>query len=129
MRLLLDTHVLLWWLADDARLSKPARRLIADVDNVVFVSAASIWEIAIKAALGRLKIDPTLLQPAIEESGFLSLPVSADHAVSVFNLPPLHSDPFDRMLIAQARAEQLKLVSCDARLSEYGVDMVERSQI
>ncbi len=119
MTLLLDTHVLLWWLADPARLSAPARRAIADGANIVFVSAASVWEMEIKAGLGKLKV-PDDLPAQMQQERLVELPVRMSHAQAVASLPPLHRDPFDRMLIAQARAETLTLVTADSLVLAYG---------
>ena len=121
-KLLLDTHVFLWWLADDARLTAPARRAIAEAD-VVFVSAASAWEIAIKVALGRLRI-PAPVSEGVARAGFERLPVDFAHAELAGALPPHHRDPFDRMLIAQAVVEDLVLVSADQRMAEYDVKLL-----
>ena len=118
MRVLLDTHLLLWALSAPARLPVAARRLIQDAD--VYVSAASIWEISIKAALGKLTADPQEVLAALEPAGFLSLPVAGVHAARVSNLPPVHRDPFDRLLVAQALVEPMRLISTDAALRGYG---------
>lgn len=118
MRLLLDTHVFLWAVAGSTRLKAPARRLI-DAADEVYVSAASIWEIAIKAGLGKIDADPQELAAAIVASGFLELPVSATHAAGVAQLEVHHNDPFDRLLIAQALAEPLKLLTADDMLTKY----------
>ncbi len=123
-RLLLDTHVLLWWLADDPRLGSRARRLVADERNAVFVSATSAWEISIKAALGRLEVPPDLDEIVLDE-GFDVLPVSFFHGLRAGALPPVHRDPFDRMLIAQAQAEGLELMTTDGLMREYGVKIVD----
>ena len=120
MRLLLDTHVLLWWLVDDRRLGTQARALISNADNSVYVSAASAWEISIKRALGKLKA-PSSLDGSVEEAGFEKLPIGFQHAERAGSLPPLHSDPFDRMLIAQALLEDLLLVTADKSFARYGV--------
>ncbi|MCG3188627.1 MAG: hypothetical protein LKCHEGNO_00736 [Burkholderiaceae bacterium] len=118
MRLLLDTHVFLWALAGSRLLKASARRLIEGADEV-YVSAASIWEVAIKARLGKINADPAVLAAAIEPSGFLELPVKSRHAAGVARLEPHHGDPFDRLLIAQALAEPLKLVTADEKLALY----------
>lgn len=123
MRLLLDTHVLLWWLADDRKLGKQARTLIAAADNSVYVSAASAWEISIKRALGKLKA-PASLDSTIEEAGFEKLAIEFLHGERAGALPPLHNDPFDRMLMAQALMEELVLVTADKFFSAYGVQVV-----
>jgi PIN domain nuclease of toxin-antitoxin system len=121
MRLLLDTHVLLWWLADDRKLAKDARVIIANPDNDVLVSSASLWEIAIKVALGRLEIELDDLEEAISRNGFRSLPIGFRHALIAGRLPNLHRDPFDRMLIAQASVEELRVVSHDRVFERYGL--------
>jgi len=118
VRLLLDTHVVLWWSDDSVRLGPATRDAIATAD-VVFVSAASAWETSIKQALGRLRLDDPFAY-SVERSGFSQLPVTFDHAAAVGELPPYHSDPFDRMLIAQARVEQLTIVTHDRSFQAYG---------
>jgi PIN domain nuclease of toxin-antitoxin system len=117
MRLLLDTHVLLWWLAEDERLKKPVRKMIADAERV-YVSAASVWEIAVKTAAGKLRA-PEDLEAQLEASRFLELPVTIAHARAAAILPALHKDPFDRMLVAQASIEAVRLLTGDAMLSRY----------
>lgn len=121
MRLLLDTHALLWWASDDARLKSPERDAIGDEQSVVWVSAASIWEISIKRRLGRIELDPTDLEQELRASNFLELPIDWRHAEGAGSLPRHHDDPFDRMLIAQAQAEQLVLVSYDPAFHDYDV--------
>jgi PIN domain nuclease of toxin-antitoxin system len=118
MRLLLDTHVFLWAVADSPSLTSEARRTIADADEV-YVSAASIWEVAIKAGLGKIQVDIGQLAGAIGASGFVELPVTVAHAACVSELPHHHRDPFDRMLIAQAMTEPLVLLTADAMLPQY----------
>lgn len=113
MRLLLDTHVLLWWLDDDPKLAKTARAIIANPDNDVLVSSASLWEIAIKEALGRLDVELDDLEQAIARNGFRPLLISFNHALTAGQLPMAHRDPFDRMLVAQASVEELRLMSHD----------------
>lgn len=105
MRLLLDTHAFLWWLNDDSNLNEAARVSISSPSSTVWVSTASLWEISIKRALGKLQIDVDRLIPGILASGFIELPISAEHAVAAGSLPNHHKDPFDRMLIAQAQIE------------------------
>ncbi len=117
-RILLDTHLLLWAFAAPERLPIRARKRI-DVSEV-FVSAASIWEVSIKASLGKIHADANLLLAEIEPAGFTLLPISGDHAVAVGLLPSIHRDPFDRMLVAQARTEPLILLTNDAALARYG---------
>ena len=121
MRLLLDTHLLLWAAASSQRLPDEAREMLEDAENEVYYSAASIWEIAIKTSLGRkdFRINVATLQSALLEMGLIELPVTAQHAVGVTRLPALHRDPFDRMLIAQSIAEPLTLLTNDALLSKY----------
>jgi len=125
MKVLLDTHILLWWLADDPALPAAARRAIADVDATVVVSAATAWEIAIKKAAGRLDAPDDLLD-ALDANSFDTLAITAAHALDAGALPAHHSDPFDRMLIAQARAEEMTLVSVDPRFVDYDVDLLPR---
>ena len=122
MRLLLDTHVLLWWLADDRKLAKSARDIIANPDNDVLVSAASVWEVSIKEALGRLEIELDELEDAIVRNGFRPLPIGWRHAITAGRLPAVHRDPFDRMLIAQASVEELRVVSHDRVFERYNLD-------
>ncbi len=119
MRLLLDTHIFLWAAAGSASLKSGARRMIREAD-AVFVSAASLWEIAIKTHLGKLEADPEALVAAIDESGFRELPVRAVHAAGVAKLPSIHKDPFDRLLIAQSIAEPLRFLTADTVLKAYG---------
>ena len=126
-RLLLDTHALLWWLSDDARLGARARSLIADPHNEIYVSAASAWEISIKKSLGKLDA-PDDLDAIVEEEGFGKLPISFFHGERAGALPPLHRDPFDRMLVAQAQAEGLDIVTGDDMLENYGVRTIDALQ-
>ena len=121
--LLLDTHVLLWWLDDPASLEAPARRLIADPRKRVFVSAAVAWEITIKRQLGKLEA-PDDLETALAEERFQHLPITLRHALAVAELPAIHGDPFDRIQIAQARLEGLTIVTRDATIPRYGVPCV-----
>ncbi len=123
MKILLDTHVLLWAAAavTPGDLSPAAEALISDVDNVIFFSAASIWEVAIKAGLGRadFRADANVLRRGLLDNGYVELPISAAHAAAVAQLPPIHRDPFDRMLIAQATVEGILLVTADAAVASY----------
>ena len=123
MRLLLDTHVYLWWLQDHPKLSKTARTKIVGATEV-FVSSASIWEASIKAGLGKLDVDVNVLVDEIVNSGFRELPVTAIHAARVAGLPDLHRDPFDRLLIAQALCEPLSFLTIDEMLAGYS-DLVD----
>jgi PIN domain nuclease of toxin-antitoxin system len=122
MRLLLDTHVVLWWSERSRRLSSATRRLIAETDEV-FVSAASEWEVSIKVALGKLKV-PGPLMEVVSSSGFGALPITFAHADAVRRLPQVHTDPFDRMLVAQAVVEGLHIVSGDRVLAGYAVELL-----
>ncbi len=118
MRILLDTHVYLWWLQDHPNLSAAARtKIVAATD--VYVSSASIWEAAIKVGIGKLEVDIDQLVAEIDNSGFRELPVSARHAAMVTRLPDIHRDPFDRILVAQALCEPLRLLTADSILSGY----------
>jgi len=119
VRLLLDTHALLWWLDDDARLEKSAVDAIAGAE-LVAVSAASAWEIGLKQAIGTLR-GPDDLSAELATNGFTELPVTVAHALAAGALPPHHSDPFDRMLVAQSQLEGLTLVTRDDRLGAYGI--------
>jgi PIN domain nuclease of toxin-antitoxin system len=124
MRLLLDTHALLWWLAGDARLSARARAAITDEVNIVFVSAASAWEVATKVRLGKLPGAEFLAQEFQEHlarQNFRALVISVEHAQRAGSLPGPHKDPFDRMLIAQSQAENFTLVSNEIVFDRYGV--------
>ena len=123
-RLLLDTHTLLWWLADDLQLGRRARVLIEDQRNAVFVSAASAWEISIKKAFGKLEA-PDGLDELVEDEGFEQLPISFFHGERAGALPSLHRDPFDRMLVAQAQAEGLDLITADPMIAKYGVKTID----
>lgn len=122
MRLLVDTHLLLWAAAKSRRLPKEARRLLEDPANEVLFSAASIWEIAIKAALRKsdFRVDLALLRPALSAMDFAELPVTGAHAERLASLPQLHKDPFDRMLVAQSLSEPLVLLTNDSALAAYG---------
>ncbi|MXX68187.1 MAG: type II toxin-antitoxin system VapC family toxin [Gemmatimonadales bacterium] len=120
MRLLLDTHVFLWWVSDWDRIAEPTREAISDPGNEVFVSAVSGWEIGTKKAKGRLTA-PDNLADVVEKKRFAHLPLTFKHAERAATLPPHHRDPFDRMLIAQAQAERLVLVTRDARIPLYDV--------
>ena len=121
MRLLLDTHAYLWWLADDPRLSDAARSVLSDPEALVYVSAASIWEAATKSALGRMDAGESDLVAEITENGFLELPIRALHAQEAGALPPHHHDPFDRVLIAQALSIGLRCVTRDPMFERYDV--------
>jgi len=126
MRLLLDTHILLWSLADPRRLPESAREAIETGDNEILFSAASIWEIAIKAQLLRAEfgVDTATIISAARETRFTELAISAEHAAAVSALPPHHKDPFDRLLMAQAFTEPARLVTADKALAAYSNDLV-----
>jgi PIN domain nuclease of toxin-antitoxin system len=124
MNLLLDTHVLLWWLDASPSLSQTASETISDVSNLVFVSAAVVWEIRIKQALGKLKI-PSDFRQVLERQPFEKLPITTEHAHAVGDLPSHHRDPFDRMLIAQAKVEGLTIVTHDKIFRQYRVPIIE----
>lgn len=124
MRLLLDTHIFYWTFYERDRLSEKARDLIEGAE-AIFISSASIWEIAIKVRLGKIKADPLELIEHIEESGFQELPVWSRHAIIAAELPMHHADPFDRLLIAQAINEPLHLVTTDTKLQAYSELVVQ----
>ena len=119
MNLLLDTHVFLWWVDNNPQLNAQARAAIADPNNLVFVSAATAWEISIKASLGKLSA-PDDYEAELEVHGLRALPILNAHALAVKHLPLHHQDPFDRLLIAQASLERLTLVTHDTRMKLYG---------
>jgi PIN domain nuclease of toxin-antitoxin system len=127
LRALLDTHGLLWWLSDDPSLPRAARKFIAETKNTLIVSAASAWEIAIKVRLGKLPTATDLaadFSGLIQREGFELLAISAEHAIRAGLLPGPHKDPFDRMLIAQAQAQNMPIVSNEATFESYGVRRV-----
>ena len=123
MRLILDTHVLLWWLNNNKPLSEEASQLIRDSNNLVFVSAATAWEISIKKALGKLEA-PDNLEDALLANRFQSLPITVPHALLAGQLPPHHDDPFDRLLVAQSKIEGLTLVTRDQKQLLYDVQTI-----
>lgn len=122
MSLLLDTHVVIWWRSEPLRLCAPARSAIEEAD-AVFVSAASIWEIEVKRAMGKVRL-PERFSVGIAKSGFARLPITFEHAERAGSLPRHHGDPFDRMLVAQAQEEGLVLVTADEQLSLYDVKVL-----
>jgi PIN domain nuclease of toxin-antitoxin system len=124
VNLLLDTHVLLWWLDDPAVLSGTARAAIADGGNPVFVSAAAVWEITIKKARGKLEA-PDDLEEILAEERFQGLPITIPHALEIAQLPHIHEDPFDRIQVAQARLENLTLVTRDKLIKKYDISILE----
>ena len=125
MRLLLDTRAFLWWPADDRRLSAACRAAVAEPANEIFVSAASVWEIAIKASIGKLELPQrAALVGIVTDAGFTALSVTAAHAAGVLGLPFHHADPFDRLLIAQATVESLTIATADPEFAAYGVSVL-----
>jgi PIN domain nuclease of toxin-antitoxin system len=119
--LLLDTHVVLWWLTDDETLAEDIKERL-DHDLNVYISPATIWEVAIKQSIGKLQ--PEDLPERIRNSGFRELPITSAHAIAAGRLPLIHRDPFDRMLIAQAQLEELTLVTRDTHIHKYDVDFL-----
>jgi PIN domain nuclease of toxin-antitoxin system len=126
VKFLLDTHLLLWAASEPRRISKPARTLIDDPDNQLLFSAASLWEVAIKRRLAEgvwrredFKVDPRLLRRGLLDNGYTELPIRSDHVVAAESLPPIHRDPFDRILVAQATVEGITLLTIDSQVSQY----------
>jgi PIN domain nuclease of toxin-antitoxin system len=121
MKYLLDTHILLWAASEPGKLSKAAQKLIGNLENTLYFSVASLWEISIKNGLGRtdFSVDPGALRRGLLDNGYEELGISGLHAVAVNNLPSLHKDPFDRMLIAQAQIEGITLVTADGAITQY----------
>ena len=121
MKLLLDTHLLLWAAGEPKRLSKQARTLIDNPDNELLFSVASLWEVAIKRGLGRedFKVDARLLRRGLLDNGYSELPIISDHVVATESLPPIHKDPFDRVLVAQATVEGVTLLTIDSLVAQY----------
>lgn len=124
MKYLLDTHVLLWWLSDDPTLSPEAKKIIADGLNSIFVSPAVVWEIVIKKKLGKLDAPDDLLE-RIKSNRFFPISITLEHAQEIRELPSLHEDPFDRILIAQARVEALILITRDKMIKKYEVEWID----
>lgn len=127
MRILLDTNVLVWWLTEDKRLTPANYELISEPSNVVFVSVCSIWEIAIKASIGKLHLAGSieqLVQPALRQNDIEFLPIRIEQVIPVETMPFHHSDPFDRLLVAQAQVEGLTLLTSDMRLRAYDVPII-----
>lgn len=121
MKLLLDTHLLLWAASEPARIPKPARVLIEDPDNEIVFSVASLWEITIKRSIGRqdFRVDPRVLRRALLDNGYSELAITGEHVIQLDQLPPRHKDPFDRILAAQAIAEGIMLLTNDRQLVGY----------
>ena len=122
MNLLLDTHLLLWSAGRDTMMSEAADALIRDENNALWFSAASIWEVAIKRGLGRadFRTDPGVLRAGLLANGYTELPITGSHCARILDLPAIHNDPFDRILIAQSRAEGMELITADTRVAQYG---------
>ena len=130
MNLLLDTHVLIWWMQGSRRIGPRAKAAMFEAETRLWLSVASIWEMAIKSAIGRLSLDAPLEKsvPALSKQGVRSLPISVGHALAAGALPRRHADPFDRMLIAQARCEDLVLVTADPAMEDYDVRTLDASR-
>lgn len=120
MDVLLDTHIVLWWLNDDIKLSDSHREIISNVNNLCYISTATIWEISIKSKLGKLKIAANYIDE-LKKEGFLELPINWVHSNQVIKLPLLHTDPFDRLLIAQSQIENITLLTIDKNIKKYKV--------
>jgi PIN domain nuclease of toxin-antitoxin system len=124
VNLLLDTHTLLWWLDDAPGLTRRAREAIADAENTVYLSAVVVWELRIKEALGKVSL-PDRFRSVLDDQPFVDLPVTVGHAHAVADLPPIHRDPFDRMLVAQAICEGFTVVTRDSSIPAYAVTTIE----
>lgn len=124
MKLLLDTHILLWWLNDDEKLSENARQLIKNSDNDIYVSHVSLWEIQIKVMTGKLNVDLAAIIQQLSENNFQQLPSHTNHILILAKLPPHHQDPFDRMLVSQALSEPLHLITHDKSVSRYSESII-----
>jgi len=128
MRVLLDTHIFLWWVKDDPRLGSRARSIISDVDNKLLLSAASGWEIAIKSKLGKLEITGDIIAFTYEQiqiNAISELPVQMNHTLHVAMLPGLHRDPFDRLLVAQSQLERIPILTGDTQIMAYSVEVIK----
>lgn len=123
MNLLLDTHIVLWWLSDSNKLSKKSRSIIGDANNFIFVSVATGWEIAIKKSMGKLDA-PDDFSKALQINGFQPISITLEHAELAGGLPHHHDDPFDRMIIAQSQIENLKVLTHDKHFKLYGIDLL-----
>ena len=127
MKLLLDTHILLWAAGEPEKLSAKGRELLLDPDNALFFSPASIWEIVIKQGLGRddFQVHPVRLRKLLVINGYSEIPVTSDHTLAVAGLPPYHKDPFDRLLVTQARCEGMRLLTSDTQVIRYGEGIID----
>jgi PIN domain nuclease of toxin-antitoxin system len=123
MKLLLDTHILLWWLIQDQKLSQTEAAIITDPDNLVFVSAATAWEIAVKKMIGKLEA-PDDLPVALAANNFLELPITIEHSQKLYQLPLHHHDPFDRIMVAQAMSEDLTFMTRDPKIALYDIKII-----
>ena len=127
MRFLLDTQVFLWWIADDPRISSSASEIIADGRNDLFLSTASVWEIASKAKLGRIRLPQNpqgFVARQLSANAIESFPIQMSHALHTFTLPPYHRDPFDRIIVAQAQLEKLTVLSSDPQIARYDIKVI-----
>lgn len=124
MKLLLDTHILLWWLDDDPQLKPRLRRMLADQRHEIIVSIASLWEVAIKHQVGKLAASAPLIAANLAEQGLSPLSVSVDHLAAIERMPRHHGDPFDHLLLAQAQVEGAALMTLDAQLGSYGIPCI-----
>jgi PIN domain nuclease of toxin-antitoxin system len=123
MKLLLDTHILIWWLSEASRLSQTEIALITDSDNFIFVSAATAWEIAVKKMIGKLEA-PDDLPAALAVNNFLELPITIEHSQKLYQLPLHHNDPFDRIMVAQAISEDLTFMTRDTKIALYDIRVI-----
>jgi len=126
-RILLDTHALIWWMCGDKKLGLNAQEHIANPENAIFVSAATVWEMSIKQQMGKLEV-PDDIESIVEQLGFSALPITLFHGQQSGKLPMHHRDPFDRMLIAQAQAEGLQILTKDAYFPDYGIRLIDASK-
>ena len=124
MKLLLDTHILLWWLDNDSKLSDKARQLISNPDNDVYVSDASLWEIQIKYSKGKLGVDSFTIYEELPKNGFHELSIQKNHIIELSKLPPHHKDPFDRILVTQSLTEPLVLITHDKNVARYNDSII-----
>ncbi len=124
MNILLDTHILLWWLDDSPSLTEKSRVPISDGNNLIFISTAVIWEIKIKQGLGKLVV-PSNFRQVVEQQPFELLSITAEHADAISDLPDIHRDPFDRMLIAQAKTEGFTILTRDPLFREYNIPLIQ----
>ena len=124
MRILLDTPILLWWLNDDANLTQETEKYIVSAENEIYISTVSTWEIAIKQSIGRLEVDLREFEEAIGKSGLTTLSITMPHTLAIADLPMHHTDPFDRLLVAQSKVEPLRLLTHDKKLELYGDNII-----